>query len=168
MKLSVDRINQNSPYWVIQLDDMLFRFVTKNGVKYNVGFYPDKYFLKDGAYHFFISNTDEVYAPKDVNVFKVISNVIEEFFRQEESVMLYICEPKDHREKTRSLLYKRWFTNSQYKECLTLKDVDINFDGYIVYAGMIIRKDHKNYSEIIDAFDKFVKEIPQIYTVNPK
>ena len=29
MRLSVDRINRESPYWVIQLDDMTFRFVTK-------------------------------------------------------------------------------------------------------------------------------------------
>ena len=41
MRLSVDNINQNSPYWVIQLDEMTFRFVTKNGVVYRVGFYDN-------------------------------------------------------------------------------------------------------------------------------
>lgn len=29
MRLSVDNINQESPYWVIQLDELTFRFVTK-------------------------------------------------------------------------------------------------------------------------------------------
>ena len=43
MRLSVDHINEQSPYWVIQLDDMQFRFVTKNGIKYRVGFYADEY-----------------------------------------------------------------------------------------------------------------------------
>lgn len=33
MRLSVDNINNVSPYWVIQLDDMTFRFVTKNAIK---------------------------------------------------------------------------------------------------------------------------------------
>ena len=30
MRLSVDNINLASPYWVVQVDDMTFRFVTKN------------------------------------------------------------------------------------------------------------------------------------------
>ena len=54
MRLSVDHINEQSPYWVIQLDDMQFRFVTKNGIKYRVGFYADEYFLGDKAFHFYI------------------------------------------------------------------------------------------------------------------
>lgn len=29
MRLSVNNINQVSPYWVIQLDDLTFRFITK-------------------------------------------------------------------------------------------------------------------------------------------
>ena len=36
MRLSVDNINQTSSYWVIQLDDLTFRFVTKNGVVYRI------------------------------------------------------------------------------------------------------------------------------------
>ena len=28
MRLSADRINKKSPYWVIQLDELTFRFVT--------------------------------------------------------------------------------------------------------------------------------------------
>ena len=39
MRLSVENINQASPYWVIPLDDMTFRFATKHGVIYRVGFY---------------------------------------------------------------------------------------------------------------------------------
>ena len=45
MRLSADRINKKSPYWVIQLDELTFRFVTRNGIIYRVGFYKDQYFL---------------------------------------------------------------------------------------------------------------------------
>ena len=45
MRLSADRINRKSPYWVIQLDELTFRFVTKNGILYRVGFYQDRFFL---------------------------------------------------------------------------------------------------------------------------
>lgn len=168
MRLSVERINQNSPYWVIQLDDMTFRFVTSNGVKYRVGFYDDTLFLRGKAYHFYISNEENIYAPKDVKVFRVISLVLEEFFRQDASVMLYICDPRDHREVIRAKLYKRWFNGYKMKEQLTMKDVDVCFDGYMVYAGMILRNDNPQYQEIITAFDNFVARVPLIYEVHPK
>ena len=62
MRLSVDNINNGSPYWVIQLDDMTFRFVTKNDIVYRVGFYKDPYFLGNKAYHFFIANENDSFA----------------------------------------------------------------------------------------------------------
>ena len=65
MRLSADRINRKSPYWVIQLDELTFRFVTRNGIIYRVGFYKDQYFLGSRAYHFFIANDSDVNPPKD-------------------------------------------------------------------------------------------------------
>ena len=168
MRLSVDRINETSPYWVIQLEDMVFRFVTKNGVIYRVGFYHDHYFLKEGAYHFFIDNSDNTFAPRDPDVFKVVTAVIEEFFRHQTAVMLYICEPEDHREKTRAALYKRWFEAYPNHEKLTLRTAEIDFKGYVIYSGMIIRNDHPLHDIILEAFDAFTKNAPQVYDVQPK
>lgn len=51
---------------------------------------------------------------------------------------------------------------------LTLHKADIDFDGYIVYAGMILRKDHPLYNEVITSFDDFVKEAPTIMHIQPK
>lgn len=167
MRLSVDRINHESPYWVVQLDDMLFRFQTENGVTYRVGFYPDSYLARDGVYHFFISNAFDDFAPRDTKVFKVISLVLEEFFRQEEPIMLYICDYRDHRENVRSRLYERWFNNYAKRDELTLHKADISLDGYIVYTGMILRKDHPLYDEVIASFDDFVKEVPSSMKINP-
>lgn len=168
MRLSVDNINQHSPYWVIQLDDMTFRFITKNGVKYRVGFYKDPYFLGEKAYHFFIANEDKLMAPKDVDVFKVITCVLEEFFRQDSSVMLYICDPHDHREAIRDSLYKRWFNSYPKKEELTLQAEELHFDNCIVYTGMIIRKDHPEYAELLNTYKAFVQRAISLYDVQPK
>ena len=136
MRLSADRINKKSPYWVIQLDELTFRFVTRNGILYRVGFYQDQYFLGSRAFHFFIANDSEASAPKDNDVFRVITCVLEEFFRQDASVMLYICDPYDHREAIRDSLYKRWFNSYPHNRRLTLEAAEINFDNYIVYTGM--------------------------------
>ena len=168
MRLSVDNINQSSPYWVIQLDDMTFRFVTKNGVVYRVGFYKDPYFLGNRAYHFFISNENKAITPKDIDVYKVITCVIEEFFNQDSSVMLYICDPHDHREAIRDNLYKRWFNSYPKHDELTLQTEELNFDGYIVYTGMILRKDNPDYEELLDTYKAFVARANQIYNIQPK
>lgn len=168
MRLSVDKINDKSPYWVIQLDDMQFRFKTKNGIIYRVGFYPDTFFMPGKAYHFYITNVGDERPPKDSNVFKVISLVLEEFFRHDTSVMLYICDPKDHRESIRAGLYKRWFDNYKQKDSLILRAVDIDFDGVIIYAGLIIRKDNPVCEPVLKSFDDFIRKAPSMYRVRPK
>ena len=168
MRLSVDKINEKSPYWVLQLSDMQFRFITRNGIVYRVGFYPDEYFMKDKAYQFFIDNVDEVRAPKDTNVYKVIAVILEEFFNYDSSVMLYICDPRDKRESVRAALYKRWFDNYSQRDKLTLRDAELNFKGYIVYSGMILRNDNPEYQRIVENFDAFVERVPSVYNVNPK
>ena len=168
MRLSVDNINQTSPYWVIQLDDMTFRFVTKHGTVYRVGFYKDPYFLGDKAYHFFIANENNTVAPKDLNVYKVITCVLEEFFSKDSSVMLYICDPRDHREVARDSLYKRWFNNYERRDELTLQAEELNFDGYKVYTGMLLRKDNPEYDILLEKYKIFVARANQMYAVRPK
>lgn len=160
MKLSVDAINEKSPYWVIQLDNMLFRFVTRNGTKYHVGFHPDTFFLNEGAYHFFIERAHDDNTSTDPHVFEVVSLIIEEFFKNNTNVMLYICDPSDNRQKARSRLYRRWYETYEHRESYTLADAAIDMGKTTVYAGMLVRKDHPAYAPILDAFDAFVQLIP--------
>ena len=147
---------------------MTFRFITKNGIVYRVGFYKDPYFLGDKAFHFFIANEKDKPAPKDVNVYKVITCVLEEFFSQEASVMLYICDPYDHREAIRDSLYKRWFESYPRRNELTLQAETLNFEGYVVYTGMILRKDNPDYESLLNSYEEFVKRANSIYHIQPK
>jgi len=74
----------------------------------------------------------------------------------------------DHREKTRSLLYKRWYNNYPRHDELTLRDAEIDFSGYVVYSGMIIRNDHPQRDEMLAAFDEFISRAPYVMDVQPK
>lgn len=124
--------------------------------------------MGDRAYHFFIANENESFTPKDTDFYRVITCVLEEFFRQDASVMLYICDPFDHREAIRDNLYKRWFSNYARRDELTLQAEAINFDGYIVYTGMILRKDNPDYDNLLETYEEFVKRANSIFHIQPK
>lgn len=160
MKISVDAINEKSPLWVLQLDDMLFRFVTRNGIRYRAGFYPDTYFIENGAYHFFLERVNEDHTSYDPDIFQVVSIIIEEFFKDNTNVMLYICDPSDHRQEYRFRLYRYWFEKYSNKDVFSLNDVSIDMNGTTIYAGLLIKKSNPAYNLILEAFEAFVKLIP--------
>lgn len=167
MKLSADKINESSPYWVIPLDEKSFRFRTDNGVVYVVGFYEDQIFSIEGAYHFYIRNANQKHAANDPKILQVVTAVIEEFFRQEPMVMLYICDPRDHRQAARNRLYLHWFENyinhsdfRMYSESVMYKSVDY-------YAGLIMRKDNPYYDDVVEAFHRIAEMLPPLM-VRPK
>ena len=93
MRLSAEKINETSPYWVIQLDEMMLRFRTDFGVIYNVGFYEDTFFFIDDAYHFYISNANKKPSPNDTKVLATVIAVIEEFFRLS-TKFVFNCYPQ--------------------------------------------------------------------------
>ena len=76
MKLSADKINETSPYWVIPLDEKSFRFRTDNGVVYVVGFYADDIFSISDAYHFYIMRKDNPYYDDVVATFHRIAEML--------------------------------------------------------------------------------------------
>lgn len=168
MKLSVDAINSKSPCWIIQLDEMLFRFITRNGIKYRAGFYPDPYFLEEKAYHFFLQKVDEGQSVYDPDVYTIVTLIIEEFFRTDSNVMLYICDPSDCKQEYRSRLYRMWFDNYPLKDDYTLTDTAIGLGDQIIYAGLIIKKTNPAYQLILETFDDFINLIPYDTSIVPK
>ena len=68
MRLSADELNLRSPYRLAQVNDMTFSFVSDQQIRYNVGFYKDTYFMDDGAYHFFIDNSEHEHGSYDPKI----------------------------------------------------------------------------------------------------
>ena len=160
MRLSAEKINETSPYWVIQLDEMMLRFRTDFGVIYNVGFYDDTFFSIDDAYHFYISNANKKPSPNDPKVLATIIAVIEEFFRQEPMVMLYICDPRDHRQAARNRLYLTWFENYIDNSSYRLYSETVIYKSVDYYAGLIMRKDNPYFEDVTTAFHNVAKRLP--------
>jgi len=167
MKLSADKINETSPYWVIPLDEKSFRFRTDNGVVYVVGFYADNIFSINDAYHFYISNANHQHGPNDPKVLATVIAVIEEFFRQEPMVMLYICDPRDHRQAARNRLYLRWFNDYINSSDFRLYSESVMYKSVDYYAGLIMRKDNPYYDDVVATFHRIAEMLPSLM-VSPK
>jgi len=76
MTLSADILNQSSPYVLKQLGDLTFRFVTDQQIHYTVGFYKDTIFMDDGAYYFFIDNTEHEHGSYDPKILHLLAGTM--------------------------------------------------------------------------------------------
>ncbi len=65
-------------------------------------------------------------------------------------------------------LYKRWFNSYPHHDKLTIQAEELNFEGYIVYIGMILRNDNPYYNELLDTYKAFVERANTIYNIQPK
>lgn len=103
MILSADALNIRSPYRLTQLGSLTFRFVTDQQINYTVGFYKDTIFMDDGAYYFFFDNSQHEHGSYDPKILDVVTVILEEFFNQEPTVMLYICDSTDKRQAAQTV-----------------------------------------------------------------
>jgi len=156
--LSAETINLRAPYHVAQVDSSIFRFVTNNGIIYSVGFVPDTSFLKNGVFQFFLINTTSKSSPQDTNVYETVRVIIEEFFLQEEPVMLYICDTTDKRQKSRDRLFKIWFHTYIYNGSYTMHNECMILDNVPYFSSIILRNDHPFHDNIISAFHEYILE----------
>lgn len=168
MKLSLEAINAKSPYTLVRLTDMSFRFVTDQGLTYRVGFYADKYFMPNGAYHFYITNNEDEHGSHDPKILDVVIAIIEEFFSQADSVMLYVCDPIDQRGAVRNRLYKMWFLEYAMNHMMTMYSESVSFDGNQYFTGILLRKDNPDHDAILADYQAFLKVMPMRYRLAAK
>ena len=168
MTFSVDKLNLRSPYRLSQINDLTFRFVTDQQIHYTVGFYKDTFFMDDGAYHFFIDNNQHEHGSYDPKILDVVTVILEEFFSQEPTVMLYICDPSDDRQAARDRLYHLWFYDYARSHEMTLFSDSVTFKKTKYYAGILLRHDHPLHDIILSYYQDFLKHVPQLYTTREK
>ena len=160
MIVPVVTINEKSPYHVEEIEHNNFVFITRYGIKYNVGFSPDSMFYSEGCYQFYIINVNHSTYIKDPFVSKTIEAVIETFFEQEPSVLLYICDIVDGRQAHRNRLFRTWYNNSSQKDLYSFVSRSMRYNDLDFYASIILRMDHPQHDEIIKNFNNYIDILP--------
>ena len=132
-------------------------FDTEYGVSYDIGFEPEETIWQDGAYMFNIINANHKKSPLDQKLKETIFAIIDEFFRANPAIMLYICATGDEKQSARNRLFERWFNEAESKGTYYFQNVTICAEGIENYAAIIVQRDNEQLDEIIQAFNEFVE-----------
>ena len=92
LHLSLERINSGeTPYQVEPTEQNgFYQFFTDGGVHYSVGFMEDAVLLSPNSYQLIIANINNHKSPRDRKVRDTIVSIVDEFFRCNNSTLLYL------------------------------------------------------------------------------
>lgn len=155
--------HKNSSYPVETTgEDGFYQFFTDGGVHYSVGFMEDDILLSQNSYQLIIANINNHKSPRDHKVRDTIIAIVDEFFRNNNSTLLYICETGDSKQSMRSRLFEYWFSTYNRKALFTMISSSIvDEEGVVNFATIILRNDNPNLSEIIAEFTESIQLLSQ-------
>ena len=153
-ELSIDQINCHAPYDVCSDRDGAILFRTDYGVEYSVTFDDDAnpYFT---AYWFNLSNMNARTSPGDPKVAQTVICIIEEFFRQNPNILLYMCSTAGGQQAQRAKLFLRWFNGAEQKKLYVSRSMEVRGEeGTTEYVAMIVQRSNPQLDKILSFFDE--------------
>lgn len=159
LSLSVNSINETSPYKVENSGEGSFMFVTDHGVKYEVSFIVDYTLDLENIYQFCIDNVENKQQPRDVKVRDTVIAIIGEFFKNNHLCMLYICDTSDGRQSARHRIFSLWFSEAGAKDIYTYLPAHIQVEGIDYFASLILSRQHPEYDKIATTFRNFEEDL---------
>lgn len=157
IKLSVEGINRQSDYQVIAISNDTVEFTTDYGVEYHINFMADYSIWEDNAYQFVIINKNMKSSPNDEKLKNTLFAIVENFFSENENILLYICETGDGKQAARSKLFLRWFRNYKNAGKYYMQDTEIINDEESNFAALIIRRDNPSFDSIVNDFTEMTE-----------
>ena len=151
-ELSLERINEKSPYQLRKIKDG-FEFFTVNNIQYRIYFTEEEPLGGCETIQFIINKVDGTNSAYDSNISAVTFIVIDEFFSENDDVLLYICDTSDHREAGRNRLFLHWFEKAANPNRFTIRTANTIVEGEGFYAAIIVENKNPKLNEILDDFD---------------
>ena len=156
--LNLENINKESPYFVTQRVDTpcVLSFYTDFGVEYEIVIKSNDIFIPSGAYALDIINVWHQPSPGDPKFKETLMTIVEEFFRQNNDVMLYVTETKDKKQASRNRLFVRWFNTYKYRDLYVIKTAEGKMNKQLNLLAIILRKDNPRLQQVFEEFDETI------------
>ena len=162
--LRLNIINLHSPYKVWQKSGKPdhYYFVSDSGVEFNIDFKLDNAFVPSGAFEFSITNERHGQSPLDMKLKQTIFAIIEEFFEQNNDVMLYVTATGDGKQEFRNRLFVRWFNTYEHRELYYIQTAEGQMDGQMNFAAIIARLTCPYLRQAIEEFSETISLLFEI------
>lgn len=157
-ELSLQRINEKSPYIVAPFQGG-FSFTTEAGIQYSVHFTEEFAIGGCNTYQFMFSKLTKEHVALDNHIKQTLIVIIEEFFRFNHDVLLYICDTSDNREAFRNRLFARWFRQFAENGAFVFRSANSEIEGQGFYAAIIVERDNPKLPAIIADFEESAREL---------
>ncbi len=155
-ELNVNVINKLAPYGV-RLEDGQYRFHTDHDIAYIIDFEKEEIFEKVPAYWFGIVNRSHKPSPNDPKVRATIICIIEEFFRVNPDILLYMCDSANDQQAMRNRLFLRWFSGYEQQKQYVIQTAQIIDEGIESYVALIIQRSNPYLETILQEFNDQIK-----------
>ena len=152
-QLNIDRINAKAPYKV-SIDGKQLVFETQYGLHYEIRFFEELPIGGCETWQFSFAKAEDTRTPEDPYVRFTLFAVIDEFFAENENVMLYICDTSDSREAARNRLFIRWFKQSAEPDRFTIRSASTTIEGQGFYAAIIVENSNPLLTAVTADFDQ--------------
>ncbi len=155
--LDTNRITRFAPYRVWS-EDNEYRFETDNGILYAVNFEPESMLGGIPAYWFGLANRSQKASPGDVKIRATVTCIIEEFFRANPDILLYLCDSANDQQAMRSRLFLRWFNAYAGQQDFYIRSEVVVDEGEENYITLIVQRSHPQLLSIIATFDTVIEQ----------
>ncbi len=156
--LRLNIINLHAPYRVWQKAGKPdhYYFVSDNGVEFNIDFRLDYAFVPRGAFEFSITNERHGQSPLDMKLKRTIFAIIEEFFEQNDDVMLYVTATGDGKQAFSNRLFIRWFNTYERRDRYYIQTAEGKMDGLMNFVAIISRLTCPYLPQAIEEFNETI------------
>lgn len=150
--LNINNINLLSPYTVAEISGRL-HFRTDHDVEYIVTFdQEDNPFFS--VFWFNLTNPSHLKSPNDPKIPKTIICIIEEFFRENPDILLYLCSTEGGKQAQRARLFLKWFNGAEQQKHYIIRTAEVKGeDGQSEYVALIAQRSNPHIAEILELFD---------------
>lgn len=152
-QLNTNLINRYAPYKV-EFDKDAYIFETDYDIQYAVWFERDPVSESMPAYWFNLTNRSLKASPGDVKIRNTVILIIEEFFRSNPDILLYMCDSANDQQAMRSRLFLRWFNAYGRQEEYYTRTEMVKDGMEENYIAIILKRTHPHFLSVVDVFDK--------------
>ena len=156
--LNLEKINKQAPYKVTIDPEYpyLYYFHTDYDVDYEICIKANDIFVPSGAYALDIRNKCNHPSPGDPKFRQTLMAIVEEFFTQNNDVMLYVTETKDKKQASRNRLFVGWFNTYEHRDQYVIKTAEGKMNKQMNFLAIILRKDNPRLQQAFEEFDETI------------